>query len=268
MPIPLALAAAIPSLVQGVMGGVQYATGRKDAKNNERPTYNIPGEINEIERIAKKMAASYYLPGESLTRNAETEAMQSGINNALGAAGSGVDALAAVSGMQAGQNRAENSRAVARASRSDQMMESLKSTLQTVANYEDKKWEMNTLNPYLDKAGAASGLQGSGLQNIMGGLDGITSAFLMSKMADQYKPDAKEAIKRSSEVLPEMPVLGIKTIPGGVTNPNNKLAVDNSWLEKIIGGVSPKWAVAPTSGGPTKEWAQNWYNNLLQQVGQ
>lgn len=251
-PLIAGLLAGLPSLIQGGIGVAQYAKGNKDANNNERPNYNIPGEINEVERIARMLAGTNYLPGESLTRNAETEALAGGIKNAVGAAGSGVDALAAISGMVGHQSRSENQRAVARADRSDRMDIMLQQVLEKVATYKDKAWELNKLNPYMDKAASSSAMMGAGIQNAVGGLDGMASAYLSSMLPKVYENAnaggaSGAAPKKLAEEMATMPMRQAGAIPTAI----------NGITRQVPMGVDIH---TPES--------TNWYNDLIKSIPQ
>lgn len=176
MPVPIAaLSALIPSAVQGITGIGQFLKGRKEARNLQRPEYQIPGEVT-TELREREMQALEGLPAEVRNQYLQqlAEQRQSGMRSIREAAGGqSASLLQNIGALQRGQQQgimglmAQN--AMARA----QNRAALSQARQVMANQRLAQWQYNVAQPYEEAAAAASAKMGAGMQNIMGGLTNI-----------------------------------------------------------------------------------------------
>lgn len=178
MAIP-AIAALSPSILKGLYG----LKGMFDYSGAKRPKYKIPESVNEAEGIYK------YLAGADVAgkREAETGIFQSQ-GNVLDTLTQNVSSssalLNAASGIQGQTNKALTDLDIASAQQKAQGTATLANFLQgTKAQYEDKEWQINEYQPFLDEAQAAQ----KATENLWGGLKEVGGGLLDIEQANTYK---------------------------------------------------------------------------------
>ena len=173
MPVVAGVTGAVSAGIQGAIGIAQYLKGNKLAENNQRPTYQIPDEIKQNLSQAQMMALEG-LPDEQKEQYVNNVQRNQNFGlNALGDRKSGIAGLAALT--QNGNdayNKLLSEDATARMTNQKGVMDARN----TMAQYQDKSFELNKLLPYQETAAKAGSLQGAGLQNIMGGVHGAANA--------------------------------------------------------------------------------------------
>lgn len=150
------------------VGGIQYAKGRKLAKEAVRPTYEVPSAVNDQLAIAKAQAQNNRLPGQSQAESNISGASQTGIRAAK-ESGNPAAIMAAISAINANQNQAYQGLATKGAEFQQQNIANLQNTLGNYGQYQDRQFDMNKMQPFRDKAAAAAALQGAGMKNMAGG---------------------------------------------------------------------------------------------------
>lgn len=181
MPLPLAIpliAAAIPSIVKMGQGIGQGIKGNKLAKQNIRPTYEIPKEFQQNLAIAENMGRvglpqqQYNQAQQNFQRNQANALRQFGrMGNPRGLAGivrAGNDATMGLDVADA-QARMSNQRN-AMGYRSQ------------IGNQQLAKQQWDKFQKFGEQADAASALQGAGRQNVMGGLTELSQLGQMAMM--------------------------------------------------------------------------------------
>lgn len=146
-----------------LLGLNQYYKGKKMLKNNKRPTYEIPAEVQANLNQAEQMALQG-MPEEqkqqyinNLQRSQAFSMSQMGSRKA-GLAGvaavnqQGVDAYGNLLSMDA-QARMQNQGV-------------LMNQRQNMADYRDQAFQINKLNPYYEKQSEGLAMQGAGMQNV------------------------------------------------------------------------------------------------------
>lgn len=187
--------AAIAASVAGTVGAVQYMKGRKMAKQNKRPDYEIPQEIKDNLSQAQ-MQALEGLPPEQKQQYVEN--VQRGQNfglNALGDRKAGISGLATLT--QQGNDAYKDlmtQDAIARQANLDKLM----GAREQIAQYKDKGFELNKLIPYQEKAQAAAAMQSAGLQNIAGSTQSGSSAIGQGIQANKDKPRSEDGERKMS----------------------------------------------------------------------
>lgn len=182
----LALAQAGFGLYQTIKGGI-------DARNNVRPTYQIPESMREAMDTAERMSnrgldeqtRQNYLQGLTDTRAAAFQGLsdrKAGIGSVAGVQQreiAGQQQLAAMDNEQRMKNIA-----------------ALQDMRMRMASFEDQEFDMNQMQPYQDRAAAASAMQGAGLQNIFGAAESF-SKMEMSGYNQQQRDirDMKQQMK-------------------------------------------------------------------------
>jgi hypothetical protein len=173
--VAAALISAAPSVIKGISGIFQGAKGRKLAKQNVRPTYEIPKEFQQNLAIAENMGRvglpqqQYNQAQQNFQRNQAGALRQFGrMGNPRGLAGivrAGNDATMNLDVADA-QARLANQRA-AMGYRGQMGQQQL------------AKQQWDKFGKYQENAAAASALMGAGRQNVMGGLSELSQVGQM-----------------------------------------------------------------------------------------
>jgi len=175
--IPLAIA-AIPSVLKTVQGIGQGIKGNKLAKQNKRPTYEIPNEFKQNLAIAENMGRiglpqqQYNQAQQNFQRNQASALRQfNRMGNPRGLAGivrAGNDATLGLDVADAEARMSNQRNAMGYRSQIGQ---------QQLAK---QNWDKMQL--FGEKADAAAALQGAGRQNVMGGLSELSQLGQMATM--------------------------------------------------------------------------------------
>ncbi len=175
------LAEGVLGLGQSIYGIWQQHKGNQLAQQNQRPTYNIPDEINQNLSQAQQQALEG-LPSEQKQQYINN--IQRSQSFGLGAQSDRKGGLAGLGSIvQQGNDASTNLLSMdSQARRQNQM--GLMNARTQLANYKDKAFEFNQANPYYEKAQAARALQGAGLQNMWGGLGTVAGVAGRNQMLD------------------------------------------------------------------------------------
>jgi hypothetical protein len=186
--VAAALISAAPSVIKGIQGIFQGAKGKKLAKQNVRPTYEIPKEFQQNLAIAENMGRvglpqqQYNQAQQNFQRNQAGALRQFGrMGNPRGLAGivrAGNDATLNLDVADA-QARLANQRA-AMGYRGQMGQQQL------------AKQQWDKFGRYQENAAAASALMGAGRQNVMGGLSELSQVGQMYMYGNPGGGDALE----------------------------------------------------------------------------
>lgn len=156
-------------LVSGVTGFFQRRKAKKLLKEaGEQPLYTIPNEILQNQKRAQ-MAAAEGLPSQQY--NQAMQNIQRQQTRALAASADRRGGLMALPGIQQQANDALLNLDVKDAQARMGNQQRLYGINSQVANYRDKEWEVNKLQPWQRKYSYAQSLLGAGNQNLTGGID-------------------------------------------------------------------------------------------------
>jgi hypothetical protein len=171
MAIPLLLAGA-----QAAVGIGQSISGYQKLKNLTRPEYQIPAEIEQNMSEAELM--SYYgMPDaqkQSYMQNIQRAGQQalSGIADRKGG-------LGMVSAVQQQQQDSYMNLLSADVQQRMQNIQAAQQARQVMAQYKDKAFQMNEMEPYTQDYNEAQAQIGAGMQNIMGGLQAGAQSMML-----------------------------------------------------------------------------------------
>lgn len=169
MAIPLMALGLGMNLANSLFGGFQLLRGLSQAKRNQRPEYNIPQEIQQNLNQAQ-LYAQQGLPMDVYNRAAGNIDRNAAFGlRSLGDRRSGI---AGVSALNQSTNDAYSNLAMQDAQARMNNLAQLYNARGTMAGYRDKAFEINQMQPFMQRAQEAQALQGAGLQNIMRGLQG------------------------------------------------------------------------------------------------
>jgi hypothetical protein len=174
----------IANIAGGLIGGVSGLFQKKKAKKllreaGEQPIYNIPQEILANQKMAEQ-AATEGLPSQQY--NNAMKNIQRSQANALSGALDRKSALMALPKIQQQSNDAYGNLDVTDANARMQYQKTLYGIGAQTAQYRDKAYQLNQLQPWQRKHTYAQQLLGAGNQNFIGGLEkfvgGLGQVFL------------------------------------------------------------------------------------------
>ena len=185
MPLPLAAIAAAPAIIKGVQGIFQGIKGKKMAKANVRPEYQIPKEFQQNLAIAENMGRTglpqqqYNQAQQNFQRNQAGALRQFGrMGNPRGLAGmvrAGNDATLNLDVADANARLANQRAAMGYRGQ--------------IGQQQLAKQQWDKFDKYQENAEAASALMGAGRQNVMGGLSELSQIGQLGMMGEGGKAD-------------------------------------------------------------------------------
>lgn len=157
------------NFANSLFGGFQLLRGLSQAKSNQRPNYDIPKEIGQNLNQAQ-LYAQQGLPMDVYNR--ATANIDRNAAFGLRSLGDRRSGIAGISALNQSTNDAYSNLAMQDAQARMNNLAQLYNARSTMAGYRDKAFELNKMQPYMQRAQEAQALQGAGLQNIMRGLQG------------------------------------------------------------------------------------------------
>lgn len=157
-------------LVGGAIGLFQRRKAKRELSKLQRPQYTIPDEIKKSQKMAE-MSAQEGLP--SAQYNKAMQNIQRNQANALSGAGDRRSALMALPKIQQSANDATLGLDSADAQARMQNQKTLYGQNANLAQYKDKAFQINQMQPYQEKYNYYQSLLGAGNQNLMSGIDKI-----------------------------------------------------------------------------------------------
>lgn len=187
---PLLLLAAgqgLTGLISGILGGSELHKANLLEKQNPRPTETIPQGVLDATAQARLMASIGMPAAEreqamrDITRG-ETTALASARDKR-----SSIDVISTV-------NQAANDAVVNLNAKSAEMRQqaqfNLISTLQNLGQWQDKIWQWNSAQKFMENAAAIRALKGAGYANINTAMDAILSGAATATQAITGSKDA------------------------------------------------------------------------------
>jgi hypothetical protein len=185
MPVPL----AVPLLAQLPKAGLGIWQMIKAGKiDDTRPLYDIPGTATAAKNLAATQAGQAYMPGYAETLGEIDRVTGNTIGTIQNTATSSGQALEAAVKASAGAAGAKANLGIANAGVVENRRDMYKSALDQYAGYQDKKWQWDKQQEFIERMGAKSALINAGIHNVSGALDGAGSTLMTKMMYDQYFP--------------------------------------------------------------------------------
>jgi len=178
----------IANMAGGLVGGITGLIQKNKAKKllkaaGEQPLYQIPQEILRNQKAAE-LGASEGLPSQQY--NNAMKNIQRSQTNALSGAMDRRSALMALPRLQQQANDAYGNLDAQDAQARRQNQQTLYSVGNTTAQYRDKQWNNNELQPWQRKYSYAQNLLGAGNQNFMSGIDKLVGGAGMFASAGGF----------------------------------------------------------------------------------
>lgn len=167
-----ALLSAVPSALQTGAGLIQSIKANKLKKDNKQPVYERPGEIQRYTDIAQSRAASTKLAGQDRIEE-KIGAAGANVRRAAADAADPMSYLQTVSEVAGRESEQIADLGIAASQDKARREKEAQDALLLSAEYADKEFQINKLDPYLQGKAAESALRESAGQNIIGGLTGL-----------------------------------------------------------------------------------------------
>ena len=234
--MPALIIAGTAAAVQAGIGVAQYAKGVKDLKNLTRPEYHIPPEIEKNMTEADLMAY-YGMP------DAQKAEYQQNIQRAQQAATRGIaDRKGGIGSIVAAQQQTQDAYTKMLSMDVQQRMANIQRAQQmrqTMAQYKDKAWQINEMDPYEQSYAEAQAMMGAGMQNVMGGIQSAGS-MAMTAVGD---PDLMARLQKNNQTTATPSLEGASTsfAPGyqNFTSPMYQSGIDARFAAPQTGYVTP-----------------------------
>lgn len=155
-------------LLSGITGYFQRRKAKKALSNLHRPEYQIPDEILRSQKMAEQ-AANEGLPSQQY--NQAQQNIQRQQNRAISMAADRRGGLMALPGIQQSANDAFLNLDVKDAQARMSNQQKLYGVLGQTAQYRDKAFDINKMQPYQRDYGYNMSLLGQGNQNLLAGAD-------------------------------------------------------------------------------------------------
>jgi hypothetical protein len=190
-PISLAVSQAlnvIPSIFQGVVGLSQLSKAKKIEKENPRPEASIAESIDKLVSYAYGQTLQQDIPGGEIARGEIKGATSAGIT-AASELGSGSEAYGMLGQLVGREQNTMSEIAKATAQQVQGAKGAYMDTLPLKAGEENRVWNWNEGQPYMQAAATASALRDSGTKNTMSGMKNLFGAG-----AEYLNPDLTSSL--------------------------------------------------------------------------
>ena len=167
-----AIAGGIGAIAKTGFGIYQMIKGNKMAKENQRPTYEIPEEVKQ-NLTQSQMMALEGMPAEQQKLYVQnTQRGMAGQLRGLSSRKAGLTGVTAAA--QQEQDSYQNLLAMDVQAR-NQNQQQLMQARGDMASFKDRQFDVNKMQPYMMKEMQAQGMMGAGAQNMMGGFSDASS---------------------------------------------------------------------------------------------
>jgi hypothetical protein len=184
-----ALAQGIPAVAQGITGAFQMRQSRKMLKDLKRPEMEIPDSAVAALSKAKSIGSSFDMPGQDQAEQLLDQQVAGAASNIQETASSPAEALAALSNVYANRMTSQTELAGQAAQSYMQRQQNVQAELNRMADWEQKQFEVNEMQPFMDTSAAASALGAGGMQNMYEGIKGVSGAiggaYMNKQLIDQ-----------------------------------------------------------------------------------
>jgi hypothetical protein len=208
--LALSLASSIiPSIAQGITGGKQKREAERLRKSTTRPTYETPMSAKKMQGIAEQQATQG-LVGRNILEDRLRSSTAGAVRATEEVATSPASRLAAITATYGQEMEGMEDIAMADTKARLDAANRLARVYGTMADYEDREFDINEQRPFEDTMAAASALTGAGMQNVQGSLEGLSrvGAAGLSSLGDEDDDDTTTPKKKKRN-------LGLPSSAGG-----------------------------------------------------
>jgi hypothetical protein len=161
----------LPSILQFIEGGKQLKQARDLERQNTRPNAEIAPSVNKLVNYSYGQTLNQDIPGGELYRNEIKGATASGMR-AASELGSGAEAYGMLGQIVGREQNAFGDLAKQTAQQVQNSRGDYMNALGEKANEENRIWDWNKAQPYLQAAQMAAQLRDSGTKNRFSGISG------------------------------------------------------------------------------------------------
>lgn len=173
--------AMIPSLAKTGLGIFQTGAGLF-TKKPKRPTYSIPTAVTQATDATRQQANLTQRPGASAAESVIQTNAANTLDTIQNVGGSASNVMQGLMNAQSQQNRAMlGEQSKNEAFRYQSFQDNIRS-LQTLGRYQDKAWDWNQGQKYIEKRDRRDALINAGLNNMVGGAEDAASIDLLGQM--------------------------------------------------------------------------------------
>ena len=169
------LISSAPSLLQGAIGIGQNAKGKKFGRT-KRPDYTIPtAYADNILYRQNEVQRGTQLPGQDRLENEMDADTATAISNVIN---SGQSPAAITSAISALHNKTLEAKGSLYQKGLDQYygnLDQMQTALMELAGQQEKKWEFEKRDPYLNAMRTSAYLQGAGAENMFAAFDNLAA---------------------------------------------------------------------------------------------
>jgi len=183
----------VPSIFKGIYGASELRKANQIEAQNPRPEASVAPAINKLANYTYGQTLNQDIPGGEMYRNEIKGATSAGMQRAS-ELGSGAEAYGAMGKMIGSQQNQFGNLAQITAQDVTGKQGAYESALGTLGGEQNRVWDWNKAQPYLQAIQAAMQLRESGAQNIFGGVSG--AAGVGSEMTS---PDFNSAINSAGK---------------------------------------------------------------------
>jgi hypothetical protein len=176
MPMVGALASIGGTIYKGIQAGKQKKQADQLREEYKRPTYEIPESVQQALQISKNLSLSG-LPGVDLIEQQIMGQTSAGARAIGDSAQGAAEQLAAITGLYSQGQQNLGALGVQDAQAQLMNQQNLVEQLNQYGQYEDKKFEINKFQPYLQAMQAAAALQEASMRNTEAVIGDATSLF-------------------------------------------------------------------------------------------
>ena len=162
----------LPSIFQGIVGGRQLKQAKEMEANNPRPEAVIAPSVDKLVNYSYGRTLANDIPGGEMYRNEIKGATSAGLR-AASELGSGAEAYGMMGELVGRQQNQFGEMARDTAQQIAGYQGDYMSALGTKAGEENRVWEWNKADPYLQAAQIAQMLRDSGMKNINSGVKNV-----------------------------------------------------------------------------------------------
>ena len=188
----------VPSLVQTGVGIGQLLKSRKLQRGlGDRPEMEIPDAAKEALAVARNLASSFYMPGQSQAEQALNQQYAGAAQNVMNTASSSAEALGALVNANANRMAAQTNLAGQAEQSYVNRQAMLQGELKNMGEWQFDEWMQNTWNPYAQKVSDIAAMKQAGATNLFEGFKSI--AGMSASGGGMKTPEEMEALRKRVE---------------------------------------------------------------------
>jgi hypothetical protein len=195
MPIdPLTIMAA----AQGALGIGQMVKGAIQG-SKKAPKMEIPQAAQQALQIAKTQAGQTQMPGQSIMEDKLASQAAAATQRLLESSGGGGGALGGIAQINQGLSNQMGGILMNQANYVAGQKQNLQNQLGNMAGWQDRQFQMNEMQPYLQEMDASRRSKDAGMQNLWGAASGFVKGQETKKMWDNYLGSQQKQMDQNAQ---------------------------------------------------------------------